>query len=103
MARYTLLAVAGLIVLLLGALAFLGGLGQHQAKAQFADRLDDDRSRFERTNATSGYDVCAYVNETASLTCPDNPYTGSLRWLVGGLLAMALGGGIMYYDVEKRA
>lgn len=103
MAKYTLLAVAGLIVLLLGTLAFLGGLGQYQAKGDFADRLADDRSRFEQTNAASGYELCAFDNETASLECPDNPYTGSLRWLVGGLLAMALGAGTIYYDVENRA
>lgn len=103
MAKYTLLAVAGLIVLLLGTLAFLGGLGQFQAKGQFEDSLTDDQSRFERMNATSGYELCAYNNETTSLDCPDNPYTGSIQWLVGGLLAIAVGAGTIYYDVENRA
>ncbi|MFB6360169.1 MAG: hypothetical protein ABEH59_02495 [Halobacteriales archaeon] len=103
MARHTLLAIGGLILLLLGLLAFLGGIGQFQAKAQFDDRLSDDRTRFEQTNATSGYAVCAFNNETNDLDCPDNPYTGSLQWLIGGLLTMAVSGGAIYYDVEKRA
>lgn len=103
MAKYTLLAVAGLIGLLLGTLAFLGGLGQYQAQGQFDDRVSDDRTRFEQLNATGGYEVCAYDNETGSLACPDNPYTGSLRWLIGGLLTIAVGAGIIYYDVEERA
>lgn len=103
MPKYTLLAVGGLIVLLLGTLAFLGGLGQYQAEGQFDDRLTDDRARFDQMNATGGYELCAYNNETASLVCPDNPYTGSIKWLLGGLVAIAIGGGTIYYDVENRA
>lgn len=103
MPNYTLLAVGGLIVLLLGTLAFLGGLGQYQAEGQFDDRLADDQGRFDQTNAASGYEVCMYDNNTASLVCPDNPYTGSIQWLVGGLVAIAIGGATIYYDVENRA
>lgn len=102
MAKYTLLAIAGLIVLLLGTLAFLGGVGQWQANGQFNDRLSDDRTRFEQTNATGGYDLCVYNNDSQGLDCPDNPYTGSLEWIIGGLLAIAVGGGAIYYDVEER-
>lgn len=101
MARYTMLAVAGLIVLLLGTIAFLGGVGQYQAETSFDDRLADDRSRFDRSAATSGYDVCAYNNTTAALDCPENPYAGSLRWLGGGLLTTAVGAGLVYYDLER--
>lgn len=102
MAKYTMLAIVGVIVLLLGMIAFLGGVGQYQSQQRYDDRVADDRSRFERTNATGGYDVCAYDNATRSLTCPDNPYADSWRWLGAGLLTIVAGAGIGYYDFQRR-
>ena len=103
MAKYTLIAIIGLIVFLLGLLALLSGIGQFQADSQFEGKLSEDRSRYEQLNATGGYQVCAYSNQTGTLNCPDNPYTGSLQWIGGGLLAVGLGAGAIYYDVEERA
>lgn len=102
MEKYTILAIGGLIVLLLGMIAFLGGVGQYQAQQRFDNRVADDQSRFEKLDATGGYEVCAYNNTTRSLVCPDNPYTDSVQWLGGGFLAMVVGGGVIYYDIEMR-
>lgn len=102
MQQYTLISIAGLIVVLLGGLAFLGGVGEWQAKQRFTSDVADDRHRFEQKNATKGYNICQYNNATGNLTCPDNPYTDSPGWIIGGLATVAIGLGGIYYDIELR-
>lgn len=100
MEKYTLMSIAGVIVVFLGLLAFLGGIGEFQAKQQFATDVADDRTRFAEQNATQGYKVCRYNNTTSSLNCPDNPYQDANRWLIGGVLTVIIGLGAIYYDIE---
>lgn len=102
MRQYSLISIVGLIVVLLGVLAFLGGVGEWQAKQRFTSDVADDRSRFEQQNATEGYKICQYNNTTSNLTCPDNPYKDSPGWIIGGLFTMAIGLGGIYYDIELR-
>ncbi len=101
MPEYSVITIAGVIVVLLGLLAFFGGIGEYQANQDFTSDVADDRTRFQTQNATSGYYRCQYNNTTASLMCPDNPYTESPQWLIGGLLAIAVGGGVVYSDLHS--
>ncbi len=101
MTEYSVITIAGGIVVMLGLLAFIGGIGEYQANQDFTSDIADDRTRFQTQNATTGYTRCQYNNTTTSLTCPDNPHTDSPQWLIGGLLTIAIGGAAIYSDLNS--
>ena len=97
---YSLAAIMGVIVLLLGTLAFVAGFGQMQSANDFEDRLDQDRSLHSQgvTN-NSSYSVCRVTGQ-GNLDCADNPYTGWMKWVLGGFVVAILGGAVVYHDIR---